>query len=239
MVALQIRLTTPPPFLDAMLHNADQQFESVVELTQERASVDPNDLAKELNQYWSQFWLSHSWNSIHDQDAWPDFNRLIDGMRAFPPVAMQTNSVQLWQSAIKKMKSTTSRGICGWAADELKQLPSNAIAELIGAFEKIATTGMPAWMMTAKTIPLAKEENAEHPQKTRPITVLSLLYRLWGRCMTQQILQAWSKILPKSRTGFLPGRDPHWMIYQLQVKLEKTHHKFQEQSLGGLNIGHC
>lgn len=225
-----------PPFLDVMLHESELRFEPEVELTQERSSVDPNDLAKELNQYWSQFWLSHDWNSIHDQDAWPDFTRLLEGMRAFPPIVMQTNSVQLWQSAIKKLKSTTSRGICGWAADELKQLPSNAIEALIHAFEKLLTTGMPAWMMTAKTIPLAKEENAEHPKKTQPITVLSLIYRLWGRCMTQQILQAWSRILPKSCTGFLPGRDPHWMMYQLQVKLEKTHRNLQEQSLGGLTL---
>lgn len=225
-----------PPFLEAMIHDAETRFETEVDITQERISVDPQDLAHELNQYWSQFWLSHDWNSLQDQDAWPDFTSLLEGLQTYPTIRVQTNSVQLWRSAIKKLKSTTSRGIDGWAADELKQLPDNVIQALIEAFEALITTGMPSWMMTAKTIALAKVENAVHPQKTRPITVLSLLYRLWGRCMTQQILQAWTKILPKSCTGFLPGRDPHWMIYELQVRLERSHHNLQEHPMGGLTL---
>ena len=225
-----------PPVLEAMIHNADQTFDIEVDITQERLSVDPDEIADELNKYWQQFWGAHDWNSVYDEDSWPDFQYLLAGIRRFPDIAIQTNSVNLWQNAITKLKATTSRGICGWAADELKLLPTKAIEGLIEAFESILHQGMPQWMMCAKTIPLAKEEHASHPKKTRPITVLSLLYRLWGRCMTQQILQAWSKILPTSCTGFLPGRDPHWMIYKLQVLLERTQYNNQQSSLGGLTL---
>ena len=225
-----------PPILEAMIHDADVTFAEEVQITQGKLSVDPSEIAHELNKYWTQFWGAHDWNSVYDEESWPDFQLLLSGIRRFPNIEVQTNSVHVWQTAIQKLKSSTSRGVCGWAADELKILPANAVAGLIEAFEHLMHQGMPQWMMCAKTIPLAKEDNASHPSKTRPITVLSLLYRLWGRCMTQQILQAWSQILPTSCTGFLPGRNPHWMIYKLQVLLERTHYDNTQSSLGGLTL---
>lgn len=44
------------------------------------------------------------------------------------------------------------------------------------------------------------------PKLTRSNTVLSLLYRLWGRVATVKILQYWAAKFPFQVIGFLPGR---------------------------------
>lgn len=36
-----------------------------------------------------------------------------------------------WKVAIKAIKSSTARGSCGWAADELKNLPTCCIRDLM------------------------------------------------------------------------------------------------------------
>ena len=72
-------------------------------------------------------------------------------------------------------------------------------------------------------MPLLKKPDDFQPSNTRPITILSLLYRLWGRVVTQVILQEWNTFFPKSITGFLPGRSAVIPMYQLQVMIERSH----------------
>ena len=149
---------------------------------------------------------------------------------------IDVTSISLWKDAIKSIKSKTATGVCGWTADELKGLPDNTLLDLIEVFRRYTKDGFPQWFMQARVIPLAKKPQATDPKFSRPITILSLLYRLWSRVVTRQILQNWTDKLPVSITGFLPGRSPGKLLYELQFRLESIYQGKSSQQLGGVTL---
>lgn len=224
------------PVLDLMMHDADIELPLEVKLEQVQHTASPADVAAGLGNYWNQFWNSNNESQLHNLTDWPDFLRFADNIPPLDMLSLETNSLEQWKKAIKSLKSGTARGVCGWSADELKSLTDPMILDLIAIFNRISRDGMPHHLMWAKTIPLAKEPKVFTPAKTRPITVLCLLYRLWGRVISQQVLEAWSNVFPKSITGFLPRRSPQSMLYHLQVKLEQVHMGIETQKWSGLTL---
>eukprot|EP00438_Fugacium_kawagutii_P032564 Skav217938 [mRNA] locus=scaffold1737:126699:129917:- [translate_table: standard] len=134
------------------------------------------------------------------------------------------------------MNSQTARGACGWSVDELKALPIECISKLITAFDLVLPHGLPAHLMRARTIPLSKKPNSQRVEHTRPITILGVLYRLWSKITTKQVLSHWSYTFPASITGFLPGRSYELAQYSLQFELEMANLQPTAAQYGGLTL---
>lgn len=208
--------------LEVMLHDEAPPLPQTVEVQQETFTTDPVEVAKELTTYWDNFWLRDSQEEQSDLAQWTDFTRLLESVPALPPIEVDRDSLDLWQQAVNTTKSQSSRGMCGFAPDELKVLPAASLQEL-ALVMKQGPQAIPAWLMWARTVPLAKLPGADHPSQSRPITVFSLIYRLWSRVIVKQVLQAWSHRLTSSISGFLPGRCPFRLNYKLQLLLEAHH----------------
>ena len=222
--------------LEVMIHDEVGTFPDTVEVMQPRDTAEPKEVADQLSIYWRQFWNRDSSGSQHNLDHWEAFEAL---RRQIPPkqtLTVDVTSVELLQTAIAQMSSTTSRGCCGWSSDELKDLPVNCVRDLLHLFNLIQEEGFPDWMMQARVLPVAKHHKANMAKATRPITVLSLLYRLYSKWTSRQILQAWTCTLPESITGFLPGRSSHKLIYEMQLALEATNHGHSHLHWGGLTL---
>ena len=140
---------------------------------------------------------------------------------------IQTNPTW-WRLAVKGMRSGTARGSDGWYVDELKALPDQCFITLGEIFEYYhSREPLPEFLCKAITLPLKKRDDVQDASGTRPITLLPVIYRLWTRMTTMQILSQWSQQLPKELVGFLPGRSPANHITQVQFLFEQYHTQHQ------------
>ena len=76
--------------------------------------------------------------------------------------------------------------------------------------------------MKARVAVLGKVASPVSPSQSRPITVLSNLYRLWARVFCQQVIQVWSQTLPPCIRGCLKGRCAQDISYWMQ-QVSETH----------------
>ena len=69
---------------------------------------------------------------------------------------------------------------------------------------------------------LAKTPQAKVVSHYRPITVLSMFYRVWSSIRTKQCLEIISRLAPSSMHGSLPQRSSKQVWYHLQAVIEHT-----------------
>ena len=69
---------------------------------------------------------------------------------------------------------------------------------------------------------ISKISEPSGPQHARPITVFCNIYRLWGRVLCAQVLQAWAGTLPPSVVGYVSGRSAVDLAYWCQSKAEEA-----------------
>ena len=187
-----------PPNLELALRDPDQALADTAILSQRQFTARPAEIAQVLDQHWRQYW-DRDQHTDPDQ-GWNDLHRLIEQIPQHATMDLDFYDLQKWRTAIKNLKSKTARGVCAWSADELKALPDECILSLIRAFQQIETTGMGHDLMAARTVPLRQKQGSSDPADTRPITILSLLYRLWGKVLTKAVLQVWQNTFPQAVT---------------------------------------
>lgn len=227
---------TDGTYLEVMLHDEITHLPPRVRISQEKETAKPDEVAQQLTRYWAQFWNRDTIQQQSSIEHWSEFEVLKQQITAPTQVDIRQTHLPDWKDAIRQISSTTARGCCGWAADELKQLPDNCVADLMFTLQKYVCTGFPDWLMKATVLPVAKTYKADKASATRPITVLALIYRVWSKVMTKQILRTWARIMPKPISGFLPGRSAHDLIYDMQLSLEATNHGFSDLHWGGLTL---
>ena len=216
-----------PQTVDICLEDADQQIPLEGNVTQEHFHTDPEVLASKLDEYWGQFWcrdgVSDFTSPNSNPDSWESFQRWLETSPVIPPAIVRLDDHEIWENTLRQMNPKTARGIDSWTVDELRTLPTQAIRSLSQIFHRFQGEPFPDSYQIALTIPLGKEQNASSPSKTRPITVLSLLYRWWSKVVTSQILRHWAKHLPDYIVGFIPGRSPQTEMVKIQHAFEISH----------------
>ena len=197
-------------YIDLMLIDVEAQLQPPLNMTVSEPTMQPTKIGEALHHYWSQYWQRD-----HPEDTWQDFDQLLHSVPTLPQMQPRED-LQIWTWAIKKLKKTTAKGTCGWAAEELQLMPPSAIEDLIHLVTKSCPNGFPPNMMLARTLPIGKTNNPEAPSQTRPITILSILYRAWGKSCCSQVLRHWAQVMPPEMIGFLPSRNMavHMIKYQ-------------------------
>lgn len=153
-----------------------------------------------------------------DSDPWMEFDDLLQSLPFFDPLELNL-SVDVFKEAIKRLKSFAAPGIDEITAFELQTLPDSLLQQLLDVLGQY-DQGFPERFMIARTFPLNKSESIPLSSQTRPITVLSQIYRAWGAMICRQILKKWNAILPTRITGLLPTRGSHFAAYQAQAEIE-------------------
>eukprot|EP00438_Fugacium_kawagutii_P014349 Skav202498 [mRNA] locus=scaffold32:141161:145471:+ [translate_table: standard] len=222
--------------LEVMLPDPDIVLPAEVMVTQDRTTSQPIEVANKLTEFWTQFWNRDSVEEQTNLELWPAFLDLQATIRYIPQLEQDFQDLAVWKAILSTTKSQTSRGICAWAADELKDLPDNALTDLQTIFLSHLREGFPEFLMKAKTLPLEKSVDTTDVSRTRPITITSLLYRFWGRTISHHVLQEWSRWMPPAINGFLPHRCPANWHYDMQLQLEAVNSGVQSQHLGGVTL---
>ena len=208
-------------------------------LIQTQEHVDKISIFKELNKYWTSFWNRDPHEDNPTQQEFQEFQDILSHIPdELKVLDIKDDNIEDWIEAIQSTKSTSAPGIDGVRAAELQRLPRPMIEELmhIMANNPNLLTGE---SVTGRTLPLPKTWDVDTADRTRPITILPQLYRIWAKVVATQAIRKLSPRVPAEITGFLKGRSAFQAAYDTQVWLEKIALTNQEKSGVTLDLIKC
>ena len=180
--------------------------------------TDPEIVRGEVEGYWDQFWNRDGPDSDSD---FPPFHEAIHILNESLPVwdeITEKPTPSMWKRAVMSLKANAARGSDGFSSGDLKLLPLKAWSDIQELFDTF--TDWPKVLGLCKTIFLTKVSGNPKPGDTRPITIASILYRLWASVHSKVFLKVWANKLPPSMSGGLPGRGTEEVLTQIQIALE-------------------
>ena len=203
-----------------------------VTVSQNQIIVDKSKIFDMLTAFWLPFWQTTSAVDATDLHSFEHFLQMLP--QDLPQINVETKDLSLWKAAIHDCKAHSARGVDAISAAELKDLPDEAIRDLMNVVTNACKNGFPSWFMLARTFPLSKVEGSPQPGQTRPISVLSQVYRIWARVCCRQIMCQLSATMPPEIQGLLSNRGPLEAAYHQQFSHESCH--FANQPAGGMSI---
>ena len=145
------------------------------------------DIFQAFHEQWKQRWCRH------DQIPNSRWQQLIDFARATmpqQPVAPITldPALILAEAAAKKQHAAT--GLDGVSRADVMQADDTLLASLCNMYSRAETDGCwPQQTTTGKVASLAKKEGAATTNEFRPITIFSLLYRVYSSIQARMLLR--------------------------------------------------
>jgi len=120
------------------------------------------------------------------------------------------------------MKTNQSPGVEGWRVRELKQLPRELLDMLACILNLIEDTGIWPGIILQSLVTLIPKGEGVNPLSLRPISVTSLIYRLWAATRLRDV-SAWQEHwVEQSQMGFRPGKGTVSMFMAMAAKIEKA-----------------
>ena len=193
-----------------------------VTVSQKQERYDHDTIFRELTGYWTQFWNRDPPDEDLTIEECENARKIFQAIPTdIPDITVDMSDLNIWSEVIRSTNSLTAPGIDGIRAQELQLLPTDLLADLVRVVNETDTI-LPIELLQGRTLPIAKTWTIEEASCTRPITVLPLGYRIWGKVATIQIIRQLSSFLPKQISGFLKGRSAFHAAYNFQVWLEQT-----------------
>lgn len=149
------------------------------------------------------------------------------------PIVLSALTAECLMHLISTKKRSSASGLDGVSIDDLQSLPLSALQNVCAMYQEAESSGAwPSQLLMGKVACLAKVEQPRSVMDYRPITVLSLLYRLWGSFYSHHIMQQLDSSLPETLYGSRPSRFAGQAWSQLLWAVEDSH--AQGVSLTGL-----
>ena len=124
------------------------------------------------------------------------------------------------REVLRRMNSGTSIGPDGWRAAELKQMPDLWLQRLCDLFDVVEQLGRwPQSLAQGLIAPIPKADGFS-PKDTRPITVMSTVYRLWAGARSRQLLEWQETWATENLHSYRPERgcDGAWWTQALRIE---------------------
>ena len=189
--------------------------------TQVRLIGALEELFDEFRQSWSARWQRHA----HvPQSQWHD---ILEFARKYarpvachsPPIEVQDLKLEL-----KRKKAKTSRGLDGVTLKDLRAMPDGVLTSMCQFYRHAEQCGeWPAQLTAGRVISLAKSAQPRSAADFRPITVLSLGYRLWSSFHSRNIIAAIDEWLPPGLHGSCVGGHAGQVWHSILLSIEKSH----------------
>ena len=123
---------------------------------------------------------------------------------------------------LKKMKVHSAHGVDGWRVQELRNLPDVLLNRLCDLFRLVEETGRwPSAMTTALVIMIDKGGGLKAGD-LRPITVTSIVYRLWAVFRVRQVLSWQESWASDGIFGFRRDSGTEDAFWQTALEVEMT-----------------
>ena len=170
------------------------------QITQEDFTMDPYDMHQQLYQAWEPYFCRDQ--DEQTQSEWEEALTFLEHVQNFPVMNEQPITGEQLYLAIKKTKLARSRGGDGFSTLDLRRLPMALWNMMASIFSKIEHLHCwpEAWTL-AKTLCLPKMPSPKTPLDIRPITVMSKMYRVWGKIRGGQVAEHLASHVPKTIGG--------------------------------------
>lgn len=124
-----------------------------------------------------------------------------------PSCSYQPFTIASWHENLKCVRHKSARGACGYTPRELLILPDVVTEWLFQLFDVVESGNRwPSIVTIARVVFLPKSSmGAIDPLDTRPITILSRLYRAWSRFRSMQVANHLMSMMPPTIGGSLNG----------------------------------
>ena len=110
-------------------------------------------------------------------------------------------------NVVRHKKKTTSAGFDGVTIGDLTKMPFSVQQAFCDMFAASESHGRwPTQLVQGKVVCLAKVPNPGSPADFRPITVFSILYRIWSSFHAKKALHFLDPVMPDGLYGNRPGR---------------------------------
>ena len=202
----------------------------------EFVAVSVSEIGQEFRNFWAPMWLRDKQEDQFNDSSWSEFETILNetALPEIPSIIYPWDDMQLWRHIIKRLPSAKAIGPCGWSNDEIKGLPDCCIRDLIQIFKYASKVGFGPCMMTAKTILLSKVQTPLSMHHARPITILSCLYRLYGKFIFRVTANVWKNHFAFDISGGLPGRGVKELAYTQKRVIEDA--MSTGDNLGGYSL---
>ena len=125
-------------------------------------------------------------------------------------------------ATFKKISVSKAAGPDGWQAAELKALPMPILELLASALNEIEASGDWPPAIARAFVALIPKGEGGAPLKQRPITITSIVYRLWAATRLRHIMEWYESWLQNQQHGFRPKRSTQDLFWYLSAKMEKA-----------------
>jgi len=215
--------------LEVIHHSADAIWVSDVsavevgaEISQQKFIGTHAELETEFVAAWKQRWMRHG-----DVPA-SRWNQIVSfAHQRLPRLQLQWPALTVpdLKQVLRHKKKSTSPGFDGVTLLDLQRMPDTVLQAFCDMFAQSECTGSwPSQLVDGRVISLAKVACPGSPADFRPITVFSLLYRVWSSYHSKQALAALEHALPDTLYGGRPGRYAAQVWTKLLWSIE---HSFQ------------
>ena len=167
--------------------------------TQMICKGDLDELFQEFQTTWSQRWNKHQ----HvPESQWRDI--LNFARKHAPPVncVHQPLDCTVLRREIQKKRARTAKGLDGVSLTDLKHMPDGVLQSYCSFYDHAETRGRwPDQLTVGRVASIAKGPCPASAADFRPITVLSLGYRLWSSVHSRRLIAALDHWLPAGLFG--------------------------------------
>ena len=187
---------------------------------QETATGDLPSLFRAFGREWERWWHRNAddgpgrWQRVQDEI-----------LPLLPRALMQLEPITLaqWRQAVQSKKKCSATGPDGISRLDLLQMPDGLTQELIDLCHYAEDRGhWPQQALVGIITALAKVPGATKVQQFRPITVLSMVYRVWSTIRARQALGHLGHLASPQVIGNLPGKTAGQVWFVLQRRLEQA-----------------
>ena len=180
-----------------------------------------DDLCREFRQTWQERWHRHKHVPSSQWSQILQFAQvhLKKTEHAFVPFDLAA-----FDQELRCRKTKTAAGMDGVHLSDLRLLPVGARGRLCKFYECAEQFGRwPQQLLNGSVSLLAKTDSPQDALGFRPITVLSLMYRLWSSFHAKSILSSFDVTLPDLLFGSRPGRHAGQVWSELCWLIEVSH----------------
>ena len=222
--------------MPALLKSSSKKFWSVFKSVRKTSSVpnkmtwsdhdgvtstanNPADIANLLNRYfYSVFQPSHSNNDEHALSNSNDDS--ITKSDAISNITLTSEEVYYVLAALDENKATGPDKI---PAKLLKICASSVCSSLCDIFNKSLSIGkLPCEWKLSNIIPIPKKGPADEVSNYRPISLLSLVSKVFERCVYNQLIHHVSSQLHHLQFGFLKGKSTTSQLLRVLHDINKS-----------------
>lgn len=238
--ALQINAV--PVQVDQMstttVHLSNTTVTSDDQITVSKLEGDVKTIIQHFNSEWAPRWNKPA----HDMPG--KWDTIVAFMQAAVPkqqAEFPAITIDSWRKEVKRKKKSAAIGPDGISRDDLINIPDVVVfSDLLDLITSVENGALwPSQVMTGVVASLAKVPDATTTNQFRPITIFSLVYRIWSSIRSKQCLRYLLQLVPHTLLGNMPKRSPKQMWYRIQEIVEFSHAIEAEAAGAVIDITKC